>query len=78
MSKKQDPQDDGRTIVDMNVDGFRWYTPKGSANGKSKRKFNNREKKALIRSTYLSVALPIICLIVGGTIAFLILYYFWL
>ncbi len=78
MAKKDYTDDDGRTIVDMNVDGFRWYKPKNEEGKKAVAGKSRKEKKRLFRSAYLSLALPLICLLVGVSLTFFILYYFWL
>ena len=77
--KKEHPDDDGRTIVDMNVEGFRWYESEAQKRGKARFAAKTpQEKKRIFRSTYLSVVLPLICLVIGVGVAFFILYYLWL
>ncbi len=79
MAKKEYPDDDGRTIINMNVEGFGWYKPEEEQKaGKSLAGKSRKEKKKIFRSTYLSVLLPLVCLLVGVSLTFFILYYFWL
>ena len=79
MTKKQYSDDDGRTVVNMNVEGFAWYeSEEDKKNRTALAKKTPKEKKAIARKTYLSVALPLICLLLGVSAAFFILYYLWL
>ena len=77
--KKTYDDDDGRTVADMNVEGFRWYE---SDDKKRKReaakKMSKAERKALMLSSYKRIALPLICIIVGIVLAYLFCYYVWL
>ena len=77
--KKKHLEDDGRTIVDMNVEGFRWYESEEQKKGKRRLASRSpQEKKRIFRTTYLSIAIPMICLLIGVGIAFVLLYYLWL
>ncbi len=68
--KKKYADDDGRTIIDMNVDGMPWYNPKASDNKVAKEdKPTRRETFAMIRA-WFSVYLPrIFAVIVGFGVA---------
>ena len=52
--KKRPPEDDGRTIADMNVEGFKWYRPKHDAHEAERQKLRElnitpRERRAMIK-----------------------------
>ena len=52
MAKKEYPDDDGRTIINMNVEGFGWYKPEEEQKaGKSLAGKSRKEKKKIFRST---------------------------
>ncbi len=68
--EKQDFEDDGRTIVDMNVDGFSWYQPR---KGKEKKaedrdKPTKKELGAMILAAYKAY-LPYFLILIGTLIA---------
>ncbi|MBQ6366066.1 MAG: hypothetical protein IJI61_06615 [Oscillospiraceae bacterium] len=48
-NRKEDFEDDGRTIADMNVDGMPWYEPKRQDNAE-KIELTSSEQRALIGS----------------------------
>ena len=77
MKKRKEYKDeDGRTIANMNVDGFRWY----ESPEKKERRAHVAKKvgKAEKRSMFVSLAIPLICLAVGGILAYLFCFYVWL
>lgn len=80
--KKIEPEDDGRTVVDMNVDGFSWYQP-NRPNKKEKFKKDDpdkptkRELIAMIKAAYLA-ALPYALIALGCLTAVFVLGYIWL
>ena len=77
--KKRYDDDDGRTIADMNVEGFKWYESEEKKKKRElARKYTKAERKSIMRSSFVYIAFPVICLIVGGIIAYLLLYYVWL
>ncbi len=69
--------DDGRTIVDMNVDGMPWYNPgyTGKKNDKDKPTF--RERMAMIRGAY-GALLPFVLCTVGAAVIVMLLISLWL
>lgn len=73
--KKEEFVDDGRTIYNMNVDGFSWYDKNNK--GKDKVYVTKEEKRTLIKAAYRTY-LPIllIVLLAFGITIFLI--YLWL
>ena len=80
MRKKKQPfYDDGRTIVDMNVEGMPWYNP--NAKSKSDKKSNDnptkKEKRAMIWGAYKAY-LPSLIVSVGCLTLVAVLLYFWL
>lgn len=79
--KKNVIEDDGRTIVNMNVDGFSWYVP-----GKDDEKAppsdkhdvpTRKERLALIRGAYLAM-LPYFLILLGGFLLAFLAAYLWL
>lgn len=78
--KKEKPQyyDDGRTIVDMNVEGMPWYNP-----NRTDRKKNNKdrprfkERMAMIFGAYRAF-LPFVIATVGAFAVVAALMYLWL
>lgn len=86
MSEKKDTKqnekviDDGRTIADMNVKGFRWYS---SEKNKRRRKefadlkITKAERRAMIKGA-LQVILPIALTFLGIFLAIFLIIYFWL
>lgn len=81
-AKKDEFEDDGRTIVDMNVDGFSWYQPNRShKREKEKRdpadRLSRREVLALIGGAYKAM-LPYILIAVGGLVVGFVVAALWL
>ena len=77
-SKKEPIYDDGRTIVNMNVEGMPWYNPNrtdGKRNDKDKPRF--KERMAMIFGAYRALLPYVLATIVAfGLVAVLI--YLWL
>ena len=76
--RKNDIYDDGRTIVDMNVDGMPWYNPNrtdNKQNDKDKPRF--KERLAMIWGAYRAF-LPFILATVVAFAAVALLIYLWL
>lgn len=79
MRKNKKPKteyvDDGRTVYDMNVEGFRWHDrKKKSADGVD---LTRKEKRAIRNAAYLAYLPKLaIVLVAFGLTALLI--YFWL
>ena len=76
--RKKYDDDDGRTIVDMNVEGMPWYQPRSkdgkvSEDDKPKRK----ERRAMIKGAFLAY-LPAFCAIMIGFVAAFLILYLWL
>ncbi len=79
MAKREYPDDDNRTIVNMNVEGFGWYESEEQKKSKQAlARKSPKERRSLARSAYLTVALPLVCLLVGMLVAFTVLYFLWL
>lgn len=79
-SKKKEFVDDGRTIVDMNVDGFRWYVPAKTKRQKSELSGLNitkEERRAMMKGAFLAV-LPVLFAALGVFTAIFLLTYAWL
>lgn len=76
--RKHYDDDDGRTIVDMNVEGMPWYQP-----GKTDKKVDKedqpkrKERRAMVRGAYLAY-LPIFLAFLCGIGIAAVLLYFWL
>ncbi len=82
-TKKDTPKllrDDGRTVADMNVEGFGWYTPnRKNTHGKtpSVMDITPSERGAMIRGGLLAV-LPVVFAFIGIFAAIFIFIYLWL
>ena len=80
MKKNKQPfYDDGRTIVDMNVEGMPWYDPHRSEKKDKKNKDNptRKEKRAMIWGAY-KAHLPMLITSVCCLTIVAILMYLWL
>lgn len=51
-NKKTYADDDGRTIVDMNVEGMPWYTPRSKRKVAKEDKPTRRETFAMMRAWF--------------------------
>ncbi|MBO4418253.1 MAG: hypothetical protein J5789_00270 [Oscillospiraceae bacterium] len=82
--KKQYEDDDGRTIVDMNVEGMRWYqaerkrTARAEARAELQEKIDRGEaltRRETIRYTFYATlaGLTVVAFIGGGTVLFIFL-----
>lgn len=77
-NKREDDLDTETTIVDMNVEGFRWYDPtKKSGEKKVPLKISRREYWRMVRGAFAAYAPMIICIVVAFLIVFG-LAYLWL
>ena len=78
-NKKQPYYDDGRTIVDMNVEGMPWYDPHRSEkkDKKDKDKPTRKEMRAIILGAYRAY-LPMLVISAGCLTVVAILMYLWL
>lgn len=75
--KKTSTYDDGRTIVDMNVEGMPWYNPNrtdGKKNDKDKPTF--KERMAMIFGAYRAL-LPFVLVTVVAFALVAVLIYLW-
>ncbi|MBQ9485851.1 MAG: hypothetical protein IJU83_03335 [Clostridia bacterium] len=74
MPKKKYDDDDGRTIVNMNCEGFPWYVKnKSDKPVDEKDKLTSKEMRAIIKGAYRAY-LPAFLFIIGGfTLAFLLI-----
>lgn len=76
--KKIDYYDDGRTIVNMNVDGMPWYNPnRTDRKKKDKDKPSFKERMAMIFGAYRAF-LPFVAITVGAFAIVALLLYLWL
>ncbi|MCM1195185.1 MAG: hypothetical protein NC099_01850 [Corallococcus sp.] len=73
--KKPSVYDDGRTIVDMNVDGMPWYNPNRTDRKKvdKKDKPTFKEKFAMIMGAYRATIISVLCIVLGLTLAMLLI-----
>lgn len=78
-SKKPPVYDDGRTIVDMNVDGMPWYDPHRSERKKRDKKDRPtfKERLAMIAGAYRATILPML-IFLGGLVVVMLLIFLWL
>lgn len=68
--KKVYADDDGRTIVDMNIDGFSWYNPALSKKKLPKEERPTRkETLALIRGVFLAYLPRVLSVVIGFGLA---------
>lgn len=73
------PEDDGRTIVNMNVDGFSWYQPNLSEKKKKNDpdKPTRKETLAMIWAAYRTM-LPYVLIAIGGLVLAFVAGALWL
>lgn len=79
MAKKKF-EDDGRTIANMNCDGFRWYKPPKEEEKKKEIDdlgLTKKEKRALVRQAFKQ-AIPSIGIIVASLLLAMLLVSLWL
>ena len=77
-NKKEYPDDDGRTIANMNVEGMPWYEPDKEEKEKRRKKLeelriSRKEKRAMIWGAYLAYLPMLLVGIAAFTIAMLII-----
>ena len=65
------PEDDGRTVVNMNVEGFSWYQPN------LPEKPTRKETLAMIRAAYRTM-LPYALIAIGGLVLAFVAGALWL
>lgn len=76
--KKNDYYDDGRTIVNMNVDGMPWYNPnRTDRKKKDKDKPSFKERMAMIFGAYRAF-LPFVGITIAAFAIVALLLYLWL
>lgn len=69
-NKKHYDDDDGRTIVDMNVDGLPWYNPTAKDKKVAKEdRPTRKETHAMIRAWFAAYLPRIIAVVVGFGLA---------
>jgi len=72
--------DDGRTISNMNVEGFRWHTTE--KNRRQRKEFadlniNKEERRAMMKGALQSI-FPIVIAFIGMFLAIFMLIFVWL
>ena len=78
--KKEKPQiyDDGRTIVNMNVEGMPWYDPnRGERKKKDKDRPTFKERMAMVFGAYRAFLPYVLATVLAFTVVALLLY-LWL
>lgn len=73
--KKEEFVDDGHTIYNMNVDGFKWHDK--NRDKKNQVYLNRKEKWAMIRAAF-SAYFPKLLIVLAGFGLAILLLYFWL
>lgn len=73
--KKEEFVDDGHTIYNMNVDGFKWHDK--NRDKKNQVYLNRKEKWAMIRAAFSAYFPKLLIVLLGFGLAILLLY-FWL
>ncbi len=77
MKKKEYQDDDGRTVANMNVEGFRWYRPQSERKEKPV-SLSKSDRRTLFFAGLKTFLLPALCVLAGGIAAFLLCYFLWL
>ena len=75
--KKKDDLDTTTTIVDMNVEGFRWYNPNRKKDGGEKPALTKSERRAIVKGAFLAM-LPMLFCIILAMLAVFGLAFLWL
>ena len=80
--KKEYPDDDGRTVANMNVEGMPWYQQnKEEADEKKKKieelRISRKEKRAMIIGAYLAY-LPMLLTVLAAFTIVMLLIALWL
>lgn len=75
--KKTYDDDDGRVIIDMNVDGFRWHNKNLGKTGAERQEFTKKERRTIRRSAMIA-ALPVIAIMLAALAGAYFIIYFWL
>jgi len=75
--KKNYDDDDGRTIIDMNVEGMPWYQPSSGKKVDEKDRPNRKERRAMIWAAFRAY-LPVFLTVLVGVAAAFGLLYCWL
>ena len=78
--KPTEPEDDGRTIVNMNVDGMPWYQPNLPERKKKEHdpdKPTHKELRARIKAAYLTM-LPYVLIALGALALAFVIAFLWL
>ena len=65
------------TFADMNVEGFRWYDPSKKKGARQTEKPTRKEYFSMIKGAFLAMLPPLLCVIFGMTLVFLLMY-IWL
>jgi len=72
--------DDGRTVADMNVEGFKWYVPE-KVKAEQKKihdlQITKKERRAMIKAA-LTTVLPVVLLYILGFFLVFVLIIIWL
>lgn len=76
---KKDDLDTETTIVDMNVEGFKWYDPylKNKSQKGKKEKISRKEYWTMVGAAYKAI-LPVILIICLAAAIVMTIAYFWL
>ena len=76
MKKKEYQDDDGRTVANMNVEGFRWYRPQSDRKEKPVY-LSKSDRRAVYFAGLKTFLLPALCVLAGGIAAFFVWYIIW-
>lgn len=72
--KKTYDDDDGRTIVDMNVEGFSWYQPKSDKKVNKEDKPTRKEYWAMVRAWFVAYLPRILAILIGFGLCIALIY----
>ncbi len=78
--RKEEFIDDGRTIANMNVEGFKWYVSDRSAEEKKKLeglKITRKERWAMLKAAFITIV-PVILLYLLGFLMIISIIMLWL
>ena len=75
--KKRPPEDDGRTIADMNVEGFKYDAHEAERQKLRELNITPRERRAMIKGA-LAVMLPVALGVMLCVAALFMIAYLWL
>ncbi len=71
--KEEEFKDDGRSIANMNIDGFSWYNKNKSLDSKQQIILTKKEKKAIYKAMILKMIPIVIIALIAFTLSYFII-----